>query len=62
VSDRSRKRPSDASQFGNLIVDLAIGAADETSDDEGKKPAAVALGRKGGLQSRSARAESMTSE
>ncbi len=62
MPDRSRKRPRDPNQFGKLIVDIATGEADDTPDDSGKDPAAVALGRKGGLKGGKARAKSMTSE
>lgn len=37
-------------------------APPEIDDDEGKDPAAVALGRKGGLKGGKARAEKMTPE
>lgn len=46
---RSQNRPRDPSQLGKLIVDIATGEApDQPPADEGKDPAAVALGRKGG--------------
>jgi hypothetical protein len=60
MPDRSRKRPRDPSQLGKLIVDLATGEAAETPEDDGKNPAAVELGRKGGLKGGKARAEKMT--
>lgn len=42
-------RPRDPSQLGKLIVNIATGEApDQPPADEGKDPAAVALGRKGG--------------
>ncbi len=62
MPDRSRKRPRDPNQLGKLIVDLATGEADETSPEDTKDPAAVELGRKGGLKGGKARAASMTSE
>jgi hypothetical protein len=63
MPDRSRKRPRDPNQLGKLIVDLATGEADESpTEDTGKDPAAVALGRKGGLKGGKARAERMTPE
>lgn len=62
MPDRSRKRPRDPNQLGKLIVDLATGEADEPDPDEGKDPAAVSLGRKGGLKGGKARAEKMTPE
>jgi hypothetical protein len=62
MPDRSRKRPRDPNQLGKLIVDLATGDSQEPDPNEGKDPAAVALGRKGGLKGGKARAESMTPE
>lgn len=62
MPDRSRKRPRDPNQLGKLIVDLATGEAEELDPDEGKDPAAVALGRKGGIKGGKARAEKMTPE
>lgn len=55
-------RPRDPNQLAKLIVDIATGEADEPDPDEGKNPAAVALGRKGGLKGGKARAASMTPE
>jgi hypothetical protein len=59
-------RPRDANQLGKLIVDLSTGDADEPaaplSDDSGKDPAAVALGRRGGLKGGKARAEKLTAK
>jgi len=52
------KRPRDANQLAKFITDLATGEALEKDPDEGKDPAAVALGRKGGKS----RASSMTPE
>jgi hypothetical protein len=61
MPDRSR-RPRDPNQLGKLIVDIATGEVEDTPADTGKDPAAVALGRKGGLKGGKARAESMTPE
>ena len=60
MPDRSRKRPRDPNQLGKLIVDIATGEAQEPNPDEGKNPAAVELGRKGGLKGGKARASKMT--
>jgi hypothetical protein len=60
VPDRSRKRPRDPNQLGKLIVDLATGDAQEPDPHAGKDPAAVKLGRKGGLKGGKARAAKMT--
>jgi hypothetical protein len=62
MPDRSRKRPRDANQLGKLIVDIATGESDDTTPDDGKNPAAVELGRKGGLKGGKARAAKMTPE
>ncbi|MEE8428782.1 MAG: histone H1 [Gammaproteobacteria bacterium] len=57
---RKPKRPRDANQLAKAIVDLSTGEAKEPDPDEGKDPAAVALGRKGGLKGGKARAAKMT--
>lgn len=63
MPDRSRKRPRDPNQLGKLIVDLATGEAEEAPRPEsGKNPAAVELGRKGGLKGGKARAAKMTAK
>jgi len=54
-----KKRPRDPNQLARSIVDIATGdAPDQPPAHEGKDPAAVALGRKGG----EARAKNMTPE
>ena len=60
--DRSRKRPRDPNQLAKLIVDIATGETDDAPEDDGKDPAAVALGRKGGLKGGKARASKLTPE
>lgn len=62
MPDRSRKRPRDPNQLGKLIVDLATGEADEPAPNDGKNPAAVELGRKGGLKGGNARAAKMSAK
>ena len=55
------KRPRDPNQLAKSIIDIATGAKpdrDPTPEEQGKDPAAVALGRKGGK----VRAEGMTAE
>lgn len=61
MPERSRKRPRDANQLAKLIVDLATGESSETAPPEleGKNPAAVALGRMGGLKGGKARAKAL---
>jgi hypothetical protein len=59
------KRPRDFSQAAKLVVDIATGAKpnrDPTPEEEGKDPAAVALGRKGGVRGGKARAAKMTED
>jgi hypothetical protein len=54
-----KKRPRDPAQLAKLIVDIAVGEVEDrspTPEEQGKDPAAAALGRKGGA----ARAKSMT--
>lgn len=58
---RSRKPPSDPILAARSILDQVTGAADRV-EPEGKDPAAVALGRRGGLKGGKARAESLTPE
>jgi hypothetical protein len=55
------KRPRDPNQLAKSIIDIATGQKpdrDPTPEEQGKDPAAVALGKKGGR----ARADSMTAE
>jgi hypothetical protein len=53
------KRPRDTNQLAKFIADMATGEIEEKTED-GKNPAAVALGRMGGLKGGKARAESLT--
>jgi hypothetical protein len=62
MPDRSRKRSRDSNELGRQIVDEATGAAEPFDPDAGKDPAAVALGRKGGLKGGKARAAKLTPE
>ena len=54
-------RPRDPLQLGKLIVDIATGQVEDRVED-GKDPAAVELGRIGGLKGGKARAEELTAE
>lgn len=56
------KRPRDTNQLAKLIVDIATGDQEDTKPDASKDPAAVALGRKGGLKGGAARAKKLTAE
>jgi hypothetical protein len=63
MPERSRKRPSDVNELAKQLVEEATGEVPPAPDpDEGKDPAAVALGRKGGLKGGKARAAKMTPE
>lgn len=59
---RSSKRPRDVNALAKLIADVATGQAELPKTDQGKDPAAVALGRKGGLKGGKARAVSLTAK
>lgn len=59
-SAKKPKRPRDTNQLAKLIADIATGEATDPDPDEGKDPAAVALGRKGGLKGGKARAEKLS--
>jgi hypothetical protein len=55
------KRPRDPNQLAKSIIDIATGQKpdrDPTPEEQGKDPAAVAMGKKGGK----ARAAGMTAE
>lgn len=56
------KRPTDINQRAKSIVDIATGENEDTPQDTTKNPAAVALGRLGGLKGGKARANSLTKE
>jgi len=54
------KRPRDTNQLAHMIAQLATGELDDLKTDDGKDPAAVALGRKGGLKGGHARANKLS--
>lgn len=67
MPDRSRKpRPRDPNQLAKLVIDIATGAVEDKPEsqpeDVTKDPAAVSLGRRGGLKGGKARAAAMTPE
>lgn len=56
-----KKRPRDFNQLAASIVSEAIGEKkDVPKEDSGKNPAAVSLGRLGGLKGGKARAKKLT--
>ena len=60
------KRPRDPVELGKLVGDILTGQVEDRAPtppiDKDKNPAAVELGRKGGLKGGRARAESLTPE
>ncbi len=62
MPDRSSKRPRDLNQLAQQLVQEATGDAPAETHPPDKDPAAVALGRKGGLKGGKARAQSTTAE
>lgn len=62
MPDRSRKRPRDPNQLAKAIVDIATGQVEDSqlTAESGKNPAAVALGRLGGLKGGNARAATLS--
>ena len=54
------KRPRDANQLAKRIVDIATGDLSDADPDAGKDPAAVALGRRGGLKGGKARSNNLS--
>jgi hypothetical protein len=60
------RRPRDPNQLAHQIIGIATGQVEDKPDprpeDAGKDPAAVSLGRRGGLKGGKARAAAMTPE
>jgi hypothetical protein len=56
MPERSRKRPRDVNELPRQIVDEATGETEPTPEPT-KDPAAVELGRRGGLKGGAARAK-----
>jgi hypothetical protein len=54
------KRPRDTNQLAKFITDIATGEIELPKTDDGKDPAAVSLGRKGGLKGGKARAAKLS--
>lgn len=60
---KKQARPRDTNQLAKSIVDIATGGAENTAPTpDGKNPAAVALGRLGGLKGGKARAKSLSAK
>lgn len=62
MPDRSRQRPRDLNELAASIVGDATDEDKPEPVDDGKDPAAVALGRRGGLKGGRARAAKLTPE
>jgi hypothetical protein len=62
MPERSRKRPRDPNELAKRLVDEATGEAEKYDPYEGKDPAAVELGRRGGLKGGKSRAAKLTAE
>ena len=57
------KRPRDLNMWAKRMTDIVSGEVEDrepTPEEQGKDPAAVALGRKGGLKGGKARASKLT--
>jgi hypothetical protein len=65
MTEKRPRHPSDPNQLAKLIVDIATGQvekADSPPEDTDKDPAAVSLGRRGGLKGGKARAAKLSPE
>jgi hypothetical protein len=65
MTTKRLKRPRDPIALAKLIGDIATGKIQDrgpTAEEEGKDPAAVALGRKGGLKGGKSRWAKLTPE
>lgn len=63
MTEHRLKRPRDQAQLAKLIVDIATGEVEDRAppdEEQGKDPAAVSLGRRGGIKGGKARAEALT--
>jgi len=59
---KKEKLPADLNRRAKSIVDLVTGEDSTKAKEAGKNPAAVALGRLGGLKGGKARAEKLTAK
>ena len=59
MAEKRFKRPRDPLQLGKLIVDIATGQVEDRVEDK-RSPAAVELGRLGGIKGGKARANKLT--
>jgi hypothetical protein len=59
TTEKHQKRPTDTNQLAKRVIDIATS---EEPEIPAKDPAAVALGRRGGLKGGKARAEKLSPE
>lgn len=59
---QKKKAPRDLNQLASYITSISTGQKEKPDEDDGKNPAAVALGRLGGLKGGKARAEKLSPE
>jgi hypothetical protein len=59
---QKRKMPRDPNQAAKMIADMAWGEAEPEPEQPAKNPAAVALGRLGGVKGGKARAAKLSPE
>lgn len=62
MEKRKKQGPKDPNELAFSIVQMATGEADLAENESKKNPAAVALGRLGGLKGGRARADKLTKE
>jgi hypothetical protein len=65
MPDKPLKRPRDPAQLAKLMIDIASGEVEDREAEsalDGRDPAAVSLGRRGGLKGGVARAAKMAPE
>lgn len=65
MTDKKPKRPRDPNQLAKFIAEVATGEAvnyELAPEEQGKDPAAVALGRKGGIKGGKSRWANLTPE
>ncbi len=62
AADRCPKRPRDPNQLAKLIVDISTGEAEDVAPPDDRNPAAVALGRLGGLRGGRMRAKILSAK
>ena len=60
MPERSRKRPRDLNELAKQITDEATGEVPPADPEPEKNPAAVELGRRGGLKGGKARARKLS--